>query len=169
MGRAAGFTLVELLIGLVILSILVAIAAPSFSTALAQQRLRQASNELRSTVAVARSEAVKRNAEVELRARSGGWSTGWCVQSDSAANNCDGALIERVMSSDPTVTGVDGFTTVNVNSWGRPTAGSMEFEFETEAAGATCNLCLTLLSDGRMVSESGSCDDSSAGTWRDAC
>ena len=73
-----GFTLVELLIGLVILSILVAVAAPSFSTAMAQQRLRQASSELRSTVAIARSEAVKRNAQVRLLPRTGGWSNGWC-------------------------------------------------------------------------------------------
>ena len=83
MARSAGFTFVELLIGLVILSILVAIAAPSFSTALAQQRLRQASTELRSTVAIARSQAVKRNAQVRLVPRAGGWGVaGVSVLSD---------------------------------------------------------------------------------------
>lgn len=170
MSTHRGFTLVELLIGLVVLSILVAIAAPSFSTAMAQQRLRQASNELRSTVAIARSEAVKRNGQVRLLPRNGGWSNGWCVESDPSASACSSApLSERVMQSNLTITGVDGFTSVNVNSWGRPTAGSLEFEFETEATGATCNLCLTLLSDGRVVTESGDCDAATAGTWRDAC
>lgn len=175
MGRFAGFTFVELLIGLVILSILVAIAAPSFSTALAQQRLRQASTELRSTLAIARSEAVKRNAQVRLVPRAGGWSNGWCVESSATASGCSDAPInERVMTADPTITGVDGLASVNVNSWGRPTSGCPKFEFHTAAAGSTCRVCLTVLTDGGVLTEAGACDGDCGGAdsssaWRDAC
>ena len=175
MTRVRGFTLVALLIGLVVLSILVAVAAPSFSTAMAQQRLRQATTELRSTVAIARSEAVKRNAQVRLLPRTGGWSNGWCVESSPSASACSTApLSERVMQANLAITGVNGLTEVNVNSWGRPTSGCPKFEFETSATGATCRVCLTVLSDGRVLTESGSCDGSCTGThseaaWRDVC
>ena len=173
--RATGFTVVELLIGLVIVSILVAIAAPSFSVAMAQQRLRQASTELRSTVAVARSEAVKRNAQVRLLPRAGGWSNGWCVEASATASSCTTTpLNERVLSADLSVTGVNGLASVNLNSWGRPTSGCPKFEFETSATGSTCTVCLTVLSDGRVLTEAGSCDSSCSGTnaedaWRSVC
>ena len=179
MRRQAGFTLVELLIGLVILSILVAVAAPSFSTAMAQQRLRQASSELRSTVAFARSEAVKRNAQVRLLPRTGGWSNGWCVEESATASACTTSpLSERVLGSSISVSGqtVGGtaITSVNLNSWGRPTSGCPKFQFSTSATSSTCTVCLTVLSDGRVLTESGACDGSCTGTdsqtaWRGTC
>ena len=64
--RLHGLSLIELLAGLVILSVLVSLAAPSFSRMLAEQRLRQAGSELRVSLATARSEAVKRNEGVSV-------------------------------------------------------------------------------------------------------
>ena len=49
-----GLSLVELLVGLVVLSVLVSVAAPSFSRMVAEQRLRQVGSELRISLATAR-------------------------------------------------------------------------------------------------------------------
>ena len=66
-----GFTVVELLIALVVLGVLVALAAPAFSTFLAEQRLRATTSELRVAVSLARSEAIKRNSSVALQGLGG--------------------------------------------------------------------------------------------------
>lgn len=179
MKPANGFTLVELLIVLVIFGILVSIAGPTFSTALAQQKLRQASNELRSTVAIARSEAVKRNAQVRLLPRTGGWSNGWCVEGSATASQCTTSpLTERVLDAKLTVSGQSAagaaITSVNLNSWGRPTAGCPKFELSAATGDSTCTVCVTMLTDGRVSTETGACDSSCASTdtlstWQEAC
>ena len=79
--RQAGFTLVELMAVMAILSIVLAMAAPSFSAFSASQRLRGASTDLVTTLLAARSEAIKRNAEVTVSAAVAGgaanWGRGW--------------------------------------------------------------------------------------------
>ena len=77
--RVRGLSLLELLATLVILSILVSLAAPSFSRMLAEQRLRQVGTELRVSLSSARSEAVKRNEGVSLIQQGSDWSNGWCI------------------------------------------------------------------------------------------
>lgn len=76
---ARGFTLPELLTVLAISGILVAIALPGFSTMIATQRARALSSDLMSSLARVRSEAVKRNTDVVLAPKSGGWAAGWTV------------------------------------------------------------------------------------------
>ena len=56
-----GMTLVELLVGLLILSILLAIGVPSFNQFIASNRLTAYTNDMLSTLTLARSEAIKRN------------------------------------------------------------------------------------------------------------
>lgn len=73
----AGFTLVELMAVVSILSIVLALAAPSFTAFSASQRLRGASTDLVTTLLAARSEAIKRNAEVTVSAAADGGSANW--------------------------------------------------------------------------------------------
>jgi len=79
--RQAGFTLVELMAVVSILSIVLALAAPSFTAFSASQRLRGASTDLVITLLAARSEAIKRNAEVTVSAAvasgTANWGRGW--------------------------------------------------------------------------------------------
>jgi prepilin-type N-terminal cleavage/methylation domain-containing protein len=58
MRRTEGFTLVELMVVLFILSVLAALAAPSFSRTLVSARLRASASDVRATFARARSLAV---------------------------------------------------------------------------------------------------------------
>ncbi|MDK9759633.1 GspH/FimT family pseudopilin [Vibrio sp. D173a] len=61
-----GFTLLELLITVVVLSVLLAAAAPSFSSLLASSKLQRLAPEVHGFFITARSEAVTRNKELYI-------------------------------------------------------------------------------------------------------
>ena len=166
-----GFTLVELLIGLVILSILITVAAPAFNDALATQRLRAATNELRQSISLARSEAVKRNVTTDLLLiqRDGSWSNGWCIPNpDTGTTECfdtsDGSsydvanyFSEVALQDGVSLTEDSGsLTQIGFNNWGR-TSGCPRFEFTTVSSNRTCALCLSATVDGRVIVQSGAC------------
>jgi len=65
--RQAGFSLIELLIGISILGILLGMALPSFSEWIRNNQVRMAAESLREGLQAARSEAVKRNTRVRLQ------------------------------------------------------------------------------------------------------
>lgn len=59
-----GMTLIELLVSLSILAIVIALAAPSFVSAINNNRVASATNDLISSFTLARAEAIKRNGAV---------------------------------------------------------------------------------------------------------
>jgi type IV fimbrial biogenesis protein FimT len=61
-----GFTLIELMVGLVVLAVLMGIAAPAMTSFVANQRLSGQSNDLMSDLTFARSEAIRRGAAVTV-------------------------------------------------------------------------------------------------------
>lgn len=77
MRREAGFTIVELLIGIAILGILAAIATPSFTESIARRRLDGIANELSTDLQFTRSEAISKNTDRSLVAS----ATGYAVDS----------------------------------------------------------------------------------------
>lgn len=84
-GREQGITLIELLVTLSVAAILLAIAAPSFTTMLANNRAQSQSALLFRSLNYARSEAVRRSAEVYVSSLSGttDWAAqGWHIWSD---------------------------------------------------------------------------------------
>jgi type IV fimbrial biogenesis protein FimT len=92
--RAQGMTLLELMLGLTVLGILMAIAVPSFRTYTGNARTTAATNDLVTAMAVARSEALRRSSLVRVCASAdladcsgtNDWSTGWIVFADPDAD-----------------------------------------------------------------------------------
>lgn len=85
-----GFTLVEVLVTISILAILTAVAVPSFQTMIASSSLTSTTNDVMTTLAQARSEAVRTGSRVTMCKSadgstcvvSGDWEQGWIVFND---------------------------------------------------------------------------------------
>ena len=69
-----GFSLIELMVVVVIASILMVVAVPSFVDQIARRRLDGAANELSADLQYARTEAVSKNKQVQLTSAAGGAS-----------------------------------------------------------------------------------------------
>ena len=78
-GLQHGFTIVEILLVIVIMGVLLTIAAPSFVSFTANQKVNTASFELYAAMMFARSEAIKRRQDVTVAPVSGDWKNGWTV------------------------------------------------------------------------------------------
>lgn len=84
-----GFSLIELMVALIVLSTVLLIALPSFQSAMLSVKLRSYSNELVASVYLARSEAIKSNSAVTLCASSSGtgcdgeWNQGWVIMNNN--------------------------------------------------------------------------------------
>lgn len=91
-----GFTLIELMVTISVMSILLMMAVPSFNEGMLGNKLRSYANSLVAGTHLARSEAIKRNTQVTLCVSSngtscgtGGWEQGWIVRAT------DGTVIQR--------------------------------------------------------------------------
>ena len=88
MGRrsaAAGFTIIELMVVVAIAGVLSLAALPAMRDMITSNRMKAVSLDLYTSLALARSEAIKRSASnVSMVAASGGWQNGWTVCVDGA-------------------------------------------------------------------------------------
>ncbi|HJV80018.1 GspH/FimT family pseudopilin [Noviherbaspirillum sp.] len=78
-GHSGGFTLTELMITVAIAAILLGIGLPSLSSFMGSQAITTASHDVTAMLVLARSEAIKRNANVVATPVSGDWKNGWTV------------------------------------------------------------------------------------------
>ena len=75
-----GFTLVEMMVTVSVMIILLVVAVPNFRVYLSSQTIRNATFDLMADLMLARSEAIKRNANIDLVAKCQGWQDGWDVK-----------------------------------------------------------------------------------------
>ena len=93
LGRAHGFTMVELLFSVAIAGLVTALAVPSFRDFLQNNRTAEEANALVGALALARNEAVTRGVPVSVCASTDNetcadapdWTTGWIVFTDAVA------------------------------------------------------------------------------------
>jgi len=148
--RSRGFTLLELMITIAVLAILLGLAAPSFSRALAEQRVRSAASEVYFALLAARSSAITRNEEVEISPASGGWGAGWEIHPKL---NTALKLKEGGELKDVSVTANGG--TVVFRASGRA-ANAVTFSFAAKAF-TEIGRCVRLDASGRPLTEKGAC------------
>jgi type IV fimbrial biogenesis protein FimT len=85
-----GFTLIELVVVVTLVAFGAIVAMPSLADAMRIQRVRAATTDLASALLMARSEAIKRAAQVQVTPRSGAdWATGWRVTGVTAGDQID--------------------------------------------------------------------------------
>jgi type IV fimbrial biogenesis protein FimT len=93
-----GFTLIELMMSITILAILVGVAAPSMTALVRGQRVKSATSDLYASLAFARSEAIKRNANIDVVPAASDWGAGWQILSGTTALKSQNALAKVAIS-----------------------------------------------------------------------
>ena len=135
-GPGSGFSLIELMVVLAVVSILLGVAVPAYQSFVDSTAVTTASNDLIAAINIARSEALKRDGIVSVQAldtTSKDFSDGYCVVLDSPGN-CTGALRQFTVGSDEiTLVISGGYSSVSFDGLGGLSG--------TSGAGRQFNLC----------------------------
>lgn len=170
-GRAtAGFTLVELLVVIAVVAVMAVIAVPSFTSMMANSRIRSSTGALHTALIKARSEALKRNCRVTVTRKNGDWSNGWTVVAAEAdcdpahelppADDSDLTLLSETSERVTVTTVPSTLASVSYLASGRlqGSASLPEFRF-SDADGLGTQRCVLLeLSGLARVAEGAACD-----------
>lgn len=128
--RPHGMTLIELMVGLAVVALLLAQAAPYFGDYLANSRLREAGSTLHAEALFAQSEAIKRNGTVRLTV------AGDALRVTDFSTNVQGVLVREQRLAD----GIDaGNGTVDFSARGQPVPFGTNVSFDLSKTGLTCS------------------------------
>ena len=132
--HGGGFTAIELMVVVSILAVLTALAGPSFSLMIETWRVRDSMEAMRSTLMLARSEAIKRGGQVAIQklpnntngctSASGtrDWDCGWIVCQDtnnSGTCNASEPVLQRIETPGKVqVTRTGGGASIKLKRWG---------------------------------------------------
>jgi type IV fimbrial biogenesis protein FimT len=150
--RIRGFTLIELVFTITVVAILAALAAPSFREFIATQRIRNASFDLMVALTLVRSEAITRNASVDLVRAGSSWSDGWTVSAGTTV------LQDQQAYGGLTITDSAGLGKISYGKDGRSTTASTKFTIApaTDMAGVTSR-CISIGLSGVPSTSLGAC------------
>lgn len=93
--RQGGVSLVELLIGIAIVSLLMVMGAPSFNLWIQNTQVRTAAESIQNGLQIARTEAVRRNAKVRFNLTDAGGTVAWSVDCVTVTANCPTGIQTR--------------------------------------------------------------------------
>jgi type IV fimbrial biogenesis protein FimT len=151
-----GVTLIELIVGLVIVAILLALAVPNFSIFIQNTRIRNAAESIQNGLMLARSEAVRRNVNVQFVLGSG---SSWSISCETVTTDCPAAIQARSrdegsadsvvttseLASDGTPAATPSFTdTLGFNGLGRvvpstlPAGSTAVFDVMNSSGATSC-------------------------------
>jgi len=152
----AGFTLIELMIGLAVMGILLAVALPAFDQFLQNTRIRNAAEMTISGINLARAEALRRNSQVRFALVSDltascavtGSSLSWVVSLSDPAGACNAdpsdttapRIIQKRSALEGTagvVIATAGGSTLVYNGLGRISSGGIT-QIDLSTAQGTC-------------------------------
>lgn len=108
-----GFTLIEMMVVVAIVAVLAAVGLPSMRDLVKTNSMKTLSLDIYGSLALARSEAIKRNsASVSMIAVGGDWQNGWNVTCVDTGGSCGGAnivlLSQEAVDANLTLTGPGG-------------------------------------------------------------
>ncbi|WP_298940095.1 GspH/FimT family pseudopilin [uncultured Psychromonas sp.] len=130
-----GYTLVELIVVLAMVGVLAAIAVPSFSQLIKQNRLTSTANQLHSVFKFARSEAAKREKKINLVASGSQWSVEL------------GSEVLSVFKPDyDLIIITDGLTNLDISNTGSTTSSKFQI---TDSDTSTNDYCLYIYISGQ--------------------
>lgn len=163
-----GFSLIELMIVIAIIVIAMAALVPSIRDFMSGQRVKSASLDLATAAMFARSEALKRGAQITVVAANGNdLSQGWCVIfGTGTASDCNldvpGSKVMRLQQPLPNVTFAfvpsASAAPITFNSAGRlATAVNIEITDVTSTVDSPLVRCLIVDVSGSTRSKKGSC------------
>ena len=155
MMRNAGFTLIELMLVIVILSIMLLIALPNFAIWIQNTQIRTAGEAILNGMQLARAEAIRRNVNIELRMDvSSGWTarvpgTGEVIQSRLAGEGSAASLVTITPNGAKTVT-FNSFGSVATNADGTAPLTEIKIDSAQIAAADSRELCILVRAGGNV-------------------
>ena len=157
LNRQGGMSLIELMIGIVVLGILLALGAPTFSRWTQSSQIRNSAEAIHNGLMLARAEAVRRNTTVRFQLVTTTTSacalsdTGanWVVSLDSPAGACDAAPSDNVAprivqvrsaaeGSRNAAVDAGGVSLITFNGTGQATGGAPAAINVTNPTGGAC-------------------------------
>lgn len=118
----AGVTLVELMIGLAIISSLLLVGMPSFSNWIQDLQIRSAAESVQTALLLARSEAIRRNRPVRVQLKDAGGLVEWEVGCVTVATDCPARIAQHSRSEGGRNARMAAGAMVNASSLGTPLA-----------------------------------------------
>jgi type IV fimbrial biogenesis protein FimT len=144
--RSGGFTLIELIFTVLLLAVLMTLAAPSLSNLVRDQRIKTATFDVYSAFIYARSEAIRRNATVDIIPESASWTNGWRIEVTGGPELKRQDALRGISITDPDGAAVG---TITYRGDGRLTAAAPEIVVKSPESDAITARCVRIDLSGR--------------------